>query len=694
MSWSMGGLRGLRRGLAVVVIACMSGCGGDGDSLLAGVDSAPRPTRFIQVTPAELLFSEPLEERSVSVSNAGSAVIEVGAVSLSPSDSGFSIAADDCSDRSLEPSQTCSVTVRLDSEPAAAKAAALSIPSNDPQRPTVSVDVAVVQGEAFRVTPLSVDFGDVAVGETAGPSIVTVTNAQATPLVIQVGPLEGASAADFEMDPTDCTEAPVPAGGSCGISATFTPTSAEAKQATFAILAGSERVVVRLSGAGLGPVPVVAPLTRDFGGVTLGASKVLTFRLSNEGTQDAEFGSITIAGSGFSLPSADRCGNRRFAPGESCLLEVAFAPTVLGAHFGTVFLPVSNSASPELAVSVEGTGVASVAVTPANFVFASPGQPATQSFQFENASARPVRVSSISLSGPASADFSLPPEQDRCSNQTVAAGASCAFVVRFAPSEAGSRLATIRVASDDPLFPLVEAQVSGAGALPTPAAEIFPESFAFGNQGIGLDSAVATFEIRSTGRADLVLGGGTILQVFPVPPYATPFAIRQDGCSFQILPPGARCTVGVVFAPRDLWVQEATLAFPSNDPSLPGANGPVTASLSGFGIPPLVVTPGTVGFGPVAVGAASPAEAVVRLSNFGPTPSPVGAVAVDGPGFAIAGDTCSLRELPPAAGGVPTDGCSIVVHFAPTGLGPHVGTLTVPSASRDMEVSLSGVGTP
>lgn len=693
MSWSIGGLHGLRRGLAVAVIACLSGCGGDGDNLVAGVEPPTLPTPLIQATPAELLFAELSEERSVNVTNSGSAVLEVGVVSLSPSGSGFSISADDCSDHSLEPTQSCSVTVRLDAEPAQAATAALAIPSNDPQRPTVSVAVSVAQGVVFRVDPLSVDFGDLAVGETAGPNLVTVTNLEAAPLSLDVGPLEGDSAADFEISPADCAD-PVPVGGSCAISVSFVPVSAEERQASFAIVAGNQSAVVQLTGRGLGPALVVAPLTRDFGSVSLGATGDFSFLISNDGTLDVELGPVTVAGAGFSLPSAARCSNRRLLPGENCLLDVAFAPGALGAHFGTVFVPVTDPANLDVALSLEGTGVASVAVMPANFVFGSPGGLATQVFRFENASTRPVQVGSITLSGAASADFTLPPEQDTCSNQTVAAGSACSFVVRFSPTQAGSRLATIHVPSDDPLFPLVTAQVSGTGAVPTPAAEIFPGSFAFGNQGIGLVSAMATFEIRSTGREDLVLGAGT------VPGTTPPFEIQQDGCSFQILPPGARCTVGVVFAPTALWGQSGTLAFPTNDPSLPDLpvtppiRNAVTASLSGFGIPALVATPGTVGFGPVALGAASPAEAVVSISNFGPTPSPVGPITIEGPGFAVAADTCSNQELPPAAGGVPSGGCSIEVQFTPTVLGPHSGTLTVPSASGDIDVSLSGVGTP
>lgn len=66
----------------------------------------------------------------------------------------------------------------------------------------------------------------------------------------------------------------------------------------------------------------------------------------------------------------------------------------------------------------------------------------------------PGWINTLQLGGSYSADFALPPMQDGCSGQTIAAGGMCQFDVIYTPSGLGPRDAWVNVESDDPDGPL------------------------------------------------------------------------------------------------------------------------------------------------------------------------------------------------------------------------------------------------
>jgi hypothetical protein len=78
----------------------------------------------------------------------------------------------------------------------------------------------------------------------------------------------------------------------------------------------------------------------------------------------------------------------------------------------------------------------------------------------------------------------------------------------------------------------------------------------------------------------------------------------------------------------------------------------------------------------------------LTVVNTGPTPVTVGQAVVSGatPGFAIVGDTCANREVPPGGR------CHIEVGFRPSEPGPHRAGIRLPLPDRTTPVDLRGRG--
>jgi hypothetical protein len=102
---------------------------------------------------------------------------------------------------------------------------------------------------------------------------------------------------------------------------------------------------------------------------------------------------------------------------------------------------------------------------------ATPG--AVQWIPVQNTGLVPVTFTGTSgIVGANAAEFSIPAGDDLCSGQTLTAGSTCLIGVRFTPSTAGQRTATLSAPASDAFRASAPIMLSGAGvavsALPTP----------------------------------------------------------------------------------------------------------------------------------------------------------------------------------------------------------------------------------
>jgi len=115
-------------------------------------------------------------------------------------------------------------------------------------------------------------------------------------------------------------------------------------------------------------------------------------------------------------------------------------------------------------------GDAMLAVTPPNRDFGPVNlntASATQVFLVSNAidpnaAATPaLSLGSITLEGPQAGEFSI--LRDTCSGRFIPAGLSCQIEVDLMPATLGAKAAMLLIPSNDPMFPVFEVNLSGAG---------------------------------------------------------------------------------------------------------------------------------------------------------------------------------------------------------------------------------------
>ena len=213
----------------------------------------------------------------------------------------------------------------------------------------------------------SIDFGEITVGNTGGPASVTLTNTGGDPF----GPINifGGEPPTAEFNASqNCQGATLPAGGSCTVNYTFSPTGTgvfnDTSSFTISETANQgdgEDFSVTLTGTGVDPI-TAAPLSHNFGTVAVGAtSPALTTVISNNSA--ANFGPITIFGG--EPPTAEfnetqNCQGTTLSPGGACIIDYTFSPTAPGTFNDVSSFTISATSSPadgvDFTVTLTGCG--------------------------------------------------------------------------------------------------------------------------------------------------------------------------------------------------------------------------------------------------------------------------------------------------------------------------------------------------
>ena len=211
------------------------------------------------------------------------------------------------------------------------------------------------------VSPASIDFGTQLVGAATAPQTVTLTNNNSTALAITsvavVAITPPAAGTDFAIAAGGTCAASLPAGMSCTVNVTFTPSvaSAESAKLVFTDVDPSSPQFATLTGTGTAnaPVAVLTPTSLDFGSqlVTTTSSPAKTIMLKNNGNLVLNITSITSSGD---FAEMNTCG-ASLPAGMTCTISVTFTPTATGARTGTITITDNANGSPRT-VPLTGTG--------------------------------------------------------------------------------------------------------------------------------------------------------------------------------------------------------------------------------------------------------------------------------------------------------------------------------------------------
>jgi hypothetical protein len=305
---------------------------------------------------------------------------------------------------------------------------------------------------------------------------------------------------------------------------------------------------------------------------------------------------------------------------------------------------------------------------------------APQSVALENTGESPLKINSLTVTGPNSGDFSLVGES-ACTSEPLNTGTFCPLQIDFAPSATGYETAVLSVTDNAPGSPQ-EFELLGAA----PGLAALPVSVHFPAQPVGTASAAGqvTFTVVNPVRQTLTIDAAPSLG--GANPGDFQLASGSPSCALGTpLNPSATCSVSVVFVPQAAGSFQSEIDVPYHLAGNPGQKlvvplgGSASATLSAS-----ISVPPSVNFGSElaqTAGAPQPITITNSASGSGAGPLVFSGVSVKGVSssdFDITTNGCSTGSTPPDAT------CTVQIAFRPL-QAPTCGT----DATRNATLMLS-----
>jgi hypothetical protein len=331
--------------------------------------------------------------------------------------------------------------------------------------------------------------------------------------------------------------------------------------------------------------------TLSFGHTRVGdRAGARSFTITNDG-EGVLTGTVTDSCGPFVVTSGS--GAFRLGPGLSRTIVVEFHPTATGAA-GCELSFGGNVRCGAVACSGTGTPRGAVCVLdPAQLAFGDQAVgtcSATRPFTLGNVGGDTLTGSVPSSCGPFTVPVGSGPFR-------LAPGRSLDVQVRFCPTAAGPAACDLSLGGDVACAALA---CSGTGIVLPSSCQVSPATLDFGDQALGTCSATRSFTITNDGQATLA---GSV-------PSCPPFEITSGGGGFSLLP-GESWTVGVRFCPTTLDASRCDLAI-DGVTSCP----PVSCTGAGTAAPACQVSPSSLAFGNLNVGACTDTQSFT-IANTG-----------------------------------------------------------------------------
>jgi hypothetical protein len=324
--------------------------------LLAGNGASTPAVAFL---PSSLTFPNQIvgttsAPQNAILTNTGGAVLNITGITAS----GDFAELNSCGP-SLASGASCTIAVTFSPTAAGPRAGAVAVTDNAPGSPqTLPLNGSGVLAPVVFLSPTNLTFSGQNVGTTSAAQIVTLANTGRTVLEFTNITTTG----DFGQ--TNGCPASLPAGASCTISVTFTPTAPGNQYGSVVLTdnAANSPQTIPLAGNGL-PAPLVSlsATSLTFSSQPLGTTSTpQAVTMSNTGTAALLITSIVATGD---FAQLNTCG-ASLAVGASCTISVTFTPAAAGSRTGSVIITDNAAGSPQV-VSLGGSGADfAVSVTP------------------------------------------------------------------------------------------------------------------------------------------------------------------------------------------------------------------------------------------------------------------------------------------------------------------------------------------
>jgi len=409
---------------------------------------------------------------------------------------------------------------------------------------------------------------------------------------------------------------------------------------------------------------VASPTSVAFNKETVGkTSPSQTVTVSNPDPGAARIAGASVVGldaGDFSI-TGDSCGGAILDQGESCTVEIAFAPQAGGPREATLEFAVDGESA--IDVPLSGTGQTMKLTVPgsASFPATSVGGASTEKVSLKNESEAGITVTEVKFEGPDAGDFGI--EGNNC-NGYIGPNMGCELNVRFSPGGSGPREALLRVTTDGSPAEYTT-ELGGEGAAPELSFE--PGSYEFGLVEAHAGGARTSFTVRNDGAASVQLGNLEISG-----PDAYEFWIPGSSCWGTMLAPGATCAVEVQFNANQEGDFAAALRVSAGNVTF---EAPMTARAE---VPKVTASPAPLAFGATSVGSTQTRE--VTLTNTGHLPVAFFIALVSGgdvSSFHLVAENCTSNVF---AGTPrifePGESCTATIAFEPKDAGAKAATVS------------------
>ena len=386
-------------------------------------------------------------------------------------------------------------------------------------------------------------------------------------------------------------------------------------------------------------------------------------------TTAADFPSAAAFGTGVQLT----CASCQQSPplADAFLVEIAPSATAMPSvsfnagklNFGTQ--PVGSSGVPPQAVAVKNTGDA------------------------------PLSISSVTLTGTNSNDFSVANSLS-CTNAPIAPGSICSLEVSFVPSLVGPEGVHLTL-TDNAGNGSQALEVVGAGS--GPLGTFSPATLDFGNVPIGTSPELYV-TLTDAGNqplliSSILISGASIFHPGSGNGTSPPICTVTGGTNGG-MQPNATCSIFVQFIPVATGSFQAQIIITDNSQGIAGVNQVVNVAGTAVPAAPIAsVSPPSLTFATQPVGTTTGTQPVT-LTNAGSAPLNLTNLAITGSNAASFGyyaggsNACPLPSGTVAAGAA----CTILVEFIPQGNGAVTATFNFSdnASGSPQTVALSGTG--
>ena len=230
-------------------------------------------------------------------------------------------------------------------------------------------------------------------------------------------------------------------------------------------------IAFRIEGIAVPQNISVNPTSWNFGSVLVATTSTKTFAISNNGGEDLEITDIAISGSTkYSLnvnPVTDPCGTTiTLTSGNSCNVEVTFAPDNLVAQTGSLDITSNDPGTAVFQAPLTGIGTATavpnIVVTPASINFGSVpvDETVVRTLTISNTGTADLVINNVAITGTA---FEVGAGTCLSLTPTIVPTSACTLDITFTATTLGANSGVLGISSNDPDIATVAVALLGTG---------------------------------------------------------------------------------------------------------------------------------------------------------------------------------------------------------------------------------------